>query len=1305
MKRLIIGFVGLLLLMIVTVLVLRWWAMDTESGSQFILKQATASGLMIGTQSGTLNDGIRLGNVRYQTPTMQLQAQQLQVKAQLNLLPWPNLHIQQLQLDNVDVVLSDSNAQATADQGTQHTDIFNLTSPIAVQLDKLHINQLLLKTHADASPMQIDNVRISLNYFKQLNLQQLLIESGGLVLNAVGEADLAAPFEHDIKLTANHQHEAWVPELYGLSADVRSQGSLQALNVQVSSDGPLVVQVEADLQDLLDTPSWQLSLNSIDKPLSWPPDAGQAEIVVSQLALNSSGRLDDHKTELNAVFSSPEAISGQWQLSMAGDLEQLVIEQLSGVLLQGRIVGSGDYALQSETAEAYFSLQLQDIKPDIDQQELADLPGVSGTMEVRLIDNRVNLDQLNLRVPETDWRITGNGSYNLDNQQLDSTVNWQQLSWPPQTGSETQFSSQQGQLQLSGELMNLGVNLNTDIAGQAIPDIGLALDGRLQATAFDIQQLLLQTLDGQLVVNGGLDWANGLVWDVNMLAEQINPTVHWPDFPGSINLQATSTGKQTAQQLEAIIDIEQLEGLLRGQPVTGNGQLQYINGTIHSDGLQLRSGEAQLQIEGNEQALQVKLVVPELGDLLPAVSGSIQADISGQSIDGTAITATNMAVLTSINASHISWSNLQVDDLQLSGKTSTTHNDLLADMSLTASSLQLSEQMSLASLQINLNADNGQQQLRLQASHPEAELDLQLLGGFDQWPAVKQWQGNIEVLSIDNTHAGHWLLAQPAMLRLANDDWLLQQLCLNSVTTDNGSANICIDYQQHSEEQSKDQNNGQATINAHDIPLSLVEGWSNIGLRSNHKLSGDIAASWSQQLDSLDAEWQLSAGEIHFVDSDKPPLLVNGGSLAVTLLEQQILQSRLQLTVEDSNNISGDIRYGPIIADALGQEQLAGTIKLDMPSLAWLQKPIPQLDRIEGKLNLQATLSGPVRQPLVALYMALDNGQIDYQPVGLQLADIHLTGQSEVGQALQLTGGFSAGEGQATIQGSLDPGTRIAKLGITGEALQILDSEAIKVRISPDLQLAVSPEGYQINGELQIPSAQIKPPKGSTNRVTESEDVILVGADVERQVEAQTERQPIPINGQLRLVLGDEVSIDADIAETELSGELELLWANQLIPQVDGAINLNDGKVQAFGQTLILQDSRIVYNDAPADSPRLDIRAVRKIFGDPQVEEAGVAITGVAQQPNVQIFTNPATNEESALAYIATGSNFDHANGQGALNLGIYLFPKFFVSYGLGLFDNGNTANVRYEFSKSWNASMSSGSRDTGIDLNWRKDG
>ncbi len=1288
MKRFIYSFVGLLVLLAVLVLVLRWWILGTESGTRFALRQLPAAELDIGTQRGTLGSGLTLGNLRYQTAGVLADIQQVQLTIDLDLLPWPSLYIRRLHISDVAVQLSESGDQPATGRSKN---IPELASPIAIQLENLWIERLSVISEGQAQPVQIDSLQARLSYYEVLDLQQLMVNSGGFSANTSGTVELKQPFQHGLTVSLSHQDTERLPELRGLSADLHSRGSLQQLNLRAETSGPIAVGLEGSVQNLPDEPVWQLSLQNLQNDISWPPQGSTASLVIDSFQLTSDGSFDDHQSELNASISYPEVIQGRWEVALAGDTDQLIVERLSGPILQGRVTGSGEYALSSEIANAEVRLQLQDIKPDIEQPELADLPGISGTVQASLSDTLLSLDQFNLRVPETDWRISGNADYILDDRQLDMSVNWQQLSWPPQSGSSAQYISRQGQLQASGILEDMTVNLNTDIDGEAVPGASIMLNGHLADNVFSLRELLMQTLDGQLNIDGEVDWTAGLRWNIDISAEQINPGMHWPDFPGAINLQADSQGTQSAEQIDAVLNIQKLNGTLREQPVSGSGQVKYLNGSIQTDGLQLQSGDAQLNLQGNEQALQAQIDIPRLEALLPGAAGSMLVNINGESADDGVMTLNNMLLKTNLDAEELSWSGLRAQTLSLDGNISSDVSNLLAELSLVVSNLRIPDQAPVSSINVELTADDDQQQLQLQAIHPDASLDLLMAGQWDQWPLPNFWNGHVRHLTVENELAGQWSLGQQAALNVDADSVVLQPLCLQG-PADQSSQNpgICIEYQR--------QVSSQVAVDLQDLPLSMAEAWLSTGLRSNHLLSGKLLAGWQDRITQLEGDMRLSPGEIHFLDSNSPPLQVNGGNLSLSLNNNQQLSTRMQLTIEDTNAIETDMLIGPLNSD---QRELDGTVKLSMPNLEWLQKPVPGLDRIAGELEMLATFSGPLRQPLIAMDINLQDGEVDYQPLGMQLNNLQLTGNSMPGEVLQLNGGFSAGDGNAVLSGSLVPNTRTAQLSIAGEELQIFNSEAIKVRLSPELQLAASPQGYQINGELRIPEARIKPPRGSASRVTESEDVVLVGVTEQHQVEAES----VPIAGQLKVVFGEEVAIDADILETHLAGVLDLTWDNQVVPLVNGEIALQDGRVQFFGQNLTLENSRVVYNDAPADNPRLDIRAARRIFADPQVEEAGVAVSGVAQQPVIRVYTSPATNEESALAYIATGSNFDHANGQGALNLGVYLFPKLFVSYGLGLFDNGNTANARYEFSENWNVSLQSGSRDTGVDLNWRKDG
>jgi len=97
-------------------------------------------------------------------------------------------------------------------------------------------------------------------------------------------------------------------------------------------------------------------------------------------------------------------------------------------------------------------------------------------------------------------------------------------------------------------------------------------------------------------------------------------------------------------------------------------------------------------------------------------------------------------------------------------------------------------------------------------------------------------------------------------------------------------------------------------------------------------------------------------------------------------------------------------------------------------------------------------------------------------------------------------------------------------------------------------------------------------------------------------------------------------------------------------------------------------------------------------------------LTGTAKRPVVEAYTYPLTTEERALTLLATGSDFDYEQGVGALDFGTYIAPRVYLSYGIGLFETGNVISARYDLKKGFGIRVSSGERESGVDLSYRLD-
>jgi autotransporter translocation and assembly factor TamB len=107
-----------------------------------------------------------------------------------------------------------------------------------------------------------------------------------------------------------------------------------------------------------------------------------------------------------------------------------------------------------------------------------------------------------------------------------------------------------------------------------------------------------------------------------------------------------------------------------------------------------------------------------------------------------------------------------------------------------------------------------------------------------------------------------------------------------------------------------------------------------------------------------------------------------------------------------------------------------------------------------------------------------------------------------------------------------------------------------------------------------------------------------------------------------------------------------------------------------------------VFNREPIDDPSLQIRAVRRIYGDKPIVYAGIHITGRLKSPRFALFSEPPLEDQSEiLSYLTLGDalNLDEDDGDDPVSLGIYLLPNFYVSYGINRVEDEKVYSVRYE--------------------------
>lgn len=103
-----------------------------------------------------------------------------------------------------------------------------------------------------------------------------------------------------------------------------------------------------------------------------------------------------------------------------------------------------------------------------------------------------------------------------------------------------------------------------------------------------------------------------------------------------------------------------------------------------------------------------------------------------------------------------------------------------------------------------------------------------------------------------------------------------------------------------------------------------------------------------------------------------------------------------------------------------------------------------------------------------------------------------------------------------------------------------------------------------------------------------------------------------------------------------------------------GELSLADGRYRAYGQRLTIRRARLLFA-GPIDQPYLDIEAIRQV--DDVI--AGIRLSGSAEQPTTQVFSEPAMSQEQALSYLILGRPLGNTGednnmlAQAALGLGL----------------------------------------------------
>lgn len=973
----------------------------------------------------------------------------------------------------------------------------------------------------------------------------------------------------------------------------------------------------------------------------------------------------------------------------------------------GRVRLEDDYPLDLELAlEARDLPEIGDVRLDLQAwNAVADLElalSVSGPGELQ-VEGRLAA----LR-PEL--------SHGLD-------IRWQGLRWPVLEPS--QFRSDEGRLQLEGDLYGYTLDLAVALSGEEIPDGRITARGQGDFRGAELETLRVDALEGELETAGQVSWDGAIRWDAWLRMDGINAVPLHPEAPDGIAGELRTRGEIQEDRLELDLEIERLQARIPREdlPVLLEGMVRHRpdQGWLLED-LRLDAGLANLSVSGqvHEQLqLQARFELPDLGALLPDAAGRASGQLR---IDGPMATPD---IELDLEGADFAYGELaRLAELAVTARVAAL-GESDSEVAVELRGIEAPEaDVAAERLVLNLEGRRDAHRLDLALQGAPLELDLLIQGALAE---DFSWTGELSRAALDGAGMA-WELAAPASAAFRPDtmDVTLGAHCWMYRT-----ARLCA------EDTITAGAKGAASVTLAGYELDWLNPWLPEELRLSGAIEAAVDARWGETpLPQVDADLRIVDGRAEMTDPDDPELVV-GLELDTLALQLGLDAQRLnlQLDLRSDGVGSADVRAEVAVGADGSLGDVDGRLSLNGLDVGVAAAFFPELRRLEGEVNAEARVAGSLTAPMVEGELRLESGLVEPLALPVTISDIGL--QVDVsGNRAEITGGFRSGAGEAELAGHAQwsADTWELELGLQGDRLDAAYEDMVTLRVSPDLLLRVEPGDVRLTGTLTVPRGEIVIQRLPEGTVGVSSDVVFVDEEIAAEIPLPDDLTAPPgwaVSTDVEVVLGDRIEFSGFGLTGRITGALRVRQVDDGVLQANGELRIVDGGYRAYGQRLRIREGQFLFA-GPIDAPEIYVEAVREVTrsapGTAQTTTvvAGLRIEGRPEAPRVSLFSEPAMSDDDVLSYIILGRPIGESGPEGgnmvaqaALALGIaggggyatafaeslgiedfqidtegegdetqfvvsgQLSSNLFISYGVGVFQPGNEVTLRYRLARN----------------------
>ncbi|MDH2926123.1 autotransporter assembly complex protein TamB [Lonepinella koalarum] len=900
---------------------------------------------------------------------------------------------------------------------------------------------------------------------------------------------------------------------------------------------------------------------------------------------------------------------------------------------------------------------------------------------------------------------------NSEKTPLNLTLNVPKFSYPFNQ-TDDPLNVQNVTLNVTGNLLDYQLTLHGNVKGMSAPTTDLALQANGGISHTEIEKLQLNALDGALGLMGKLNWRDGVEWQAETDLNKINLGAYLSSFPAILSGKLTHTGQVKGERWAIAMPELNIQGSLSKNPLSLKGSLTSDNQVLlNTSQISLNYGVNHIVATGTltEQSdFLLDINAPNLKGLLPDLSASVigKAYIKGK------LTEPNLVL--DLTGNNIQFQDLKIAKVIAKGEVS-TEQQIQGDLNVELNGFSQGE-IKLNNAKLTASGNEKSHQLQLHSSGEPVAGGLNLSGSFDRGSQV--WKGTLSQVGV-NSPIGEVKNSQNIDITFDNKQTLAT---ISSHCWKHADIDLCFP------QTFKVGTNGEIPFDLKRLNLALVNKLTEQDglLQGILRSSGSLA--WNENK-PLKLDVQLNGDGVNVAQKmDYRTFKLAVPRLALNAqLDNDNLQVKSDIQIQNNGRINADMK----INDIINARKLSGTFNINGVNLNLANQLLSNGEQISGSVTSHLTFAGDLTAPLL-------NGSFNINQLKAKLksSPVEVTGGEVAlnfyGNRSTLKGDIQTVDSHLVLEGDADWKNIEqwnARVNAQADKFFINIPAIAKLRASPNVTVTATPKLLALSGNIDIPWARIEVESLPESAVAVSSDEVILenlnplkNGDIlaARQMATTTESGML-ITSDLDINIGKDVNVKAYGLDSNLEGRLAVRQEKGALG-LYGQVDLKHGRYASFGQDLIIRKGQISFSGLPSQ-PLLNIEAIRnpEAMEDSKVT-AGIKVTGVADAPRVEVFSEPSLPQDQALSYILTGRSLESSGEAGSsgsvgaallgiglaksgklvggigevfgiqdLNLGTAgvgdsskvvvsgnITPRLKIKYGVGLFDGLAEVTLRY---------------------------